>query len=61
MGRAGLFQGDIIVQNILAMIRGRAPAAAYVPNLFIEGTLKLTLGKASTLNPKLYLFSKRKP
>jgi hypothetical protein len=50
MGRAGLFQGEVIVQNILAMIRGRHPTATYVPNLIIEGALKLTLGKASSPN-----------
>lgn len=49
MGRAGLFQGEVIVQNILAMICGRAPTATYVPNLIIEGALKLTLGKVFSI------------
>lgn len=58
MGRAGLFQGEVIVQNILDMIRGRHPAATYVPNLIMEGALKLTLGKASSPNPKFVSITK---
>ncbi|KAJ7864844.1 hypothetical protein B0H14DRAFT_2735870, partial [Mycena olivaceomarginata] len=46
MGRAGLLQGYIVMDNILAMIHGRAPSAIYKPQLNIEGSIKLTLGKS---------------
>ncbi|KIN08613.1 hypothetical protein OIDMADRAFT_188209 [Oidiodendron maius Zn] len=45
MGRAGLFQSEVVVKNILAMIDQREPAATYKPKLFVEGAIKLTLGK----------------
>lgn len=45
MGRAGLFQGEVVVQNILAMIDNRTPMATYTPKLLFEGAIKLTLGK----------------
>ena len=48
MGRAGIFQGEVVVKNILAMIGNRKPTATYVPGQLIEGAIKLTLGKVST-------------
>lgn len=48
MGRAGLFQSEVVVKNILAMIDQREPTASYKPKLFIEGAIKLTLGKVCT-------------
>ncbi|KAJ7256479.1 hypothetical protein B0H12DRAFT_1183179 [Mycena haematopus] len=46
MARAGLFQGHIVLDNILAMIHGRSPSANYKPRRNIEGSIKLTLGKS---------------
>ncbi|KAF7376442.1 Apoptosis-inducing factor 2 [Mycena sanguinolenta] len=46
MGRAGLFQGYVVLDNILAMIHGRAPSATYAPRYNVEGSITLTLGKA---------------
>jgi hypothetical protein len=45
MGRAGLFQAEVVAENILAMINKRNPTATYSPKKLIEGAIKLTLGK----------------
>jgi NADH dehydrogenase FAD-containing subunit len=45
MARASLFQAEIVLQNILAMINNRSPTEIYTPNLFVEGAIKLTLGR----------------
>lgn len=50
MARAGMFQADIVCQNILAMIHGREPRAIYTPSE-MEGGIKLTLGKVSADRP----------
>ncbi|KAJ6502071.1 hypothetical protein C8R45DRAFT_1209701, partial [Mycena sanguinolenta] len=46
MGRAGLFQGHVVLDNILAMIRGRSPSVAYTPRYNVEGSITLSLGKS---------------
>lgn len=45
MGRAGFFQAEVILSNIMAMIRGQRPFAVYKPRKDLEGAIKLTLGK----------------
>ncbi|KAL2812285.1 hypothetical protein BJX63DRAFT_432727 [Aspergillus granulosus] len=45
MARAGVTQSEIVVQNILSLINGRPAKKIYKPNWFIEGAIKLTLGK----------------
>jgi apoptosis-inducing factor 2 len=51
MARAAWYQAEIVRQNILALIRGQKPSSTYVPNLEVEGSLKLTLGKVSNVTP----------
>ncbi|CAK7262659.1 hypothetical protein SEPCBS119000_000082 [Sporothrix epigloea] len=48
MARAGFFQANVIVDNILASIKGRPATHRYVPSV-IEPSLKLTLGKDATV------------
>ncbi|CAK7210203.1 hypothetical protein SCUCBS95973_000699 [Sporothrix curviconia] len=48
MARAGFFQADVIVDNILASIAGRPAKHRYVPSV-VEPSLKLTLGKDATV------------
>ncbi|KAI1077857.1 hypothetical protein F5B20DRAFT_550578 [Whalleya microplaca] len=45
MARAGWLQSEVVLDNILAMIGGHTPWRRYTPNVFIEGAIKLTLGK----------------
>jgi hypothetical protein len=45
MARAGFMQAETVVQNILSSINGQAAKKTYKPNWFIEGAIKLTLGK----------------
>ncbi|KAL2869639.1 NAD(P)/FAD-dependent oxidoreductase [Aspergillus lucknowensis] len=45
MARAGVVQSEIVVQNILSLINGQPAKKIYKPNWFIEGAIKLTLGK----------------
>jgi hypothetical protein len=45
MARAGFMQAEIVVQNITSLIRGQPAKRIYKPNWFIEGAIKLTLGK----------------
>jgi NADH dehydrogenase FAD-containing subunit len=49
MARAGWIQASIVLDNVIAMIRGRVPTRVYKPNLFIEGAIKLTLGKTHSV------------
>lgn len=49
MARAGWLQASVVADNILAMIKGRRPSRKYKPNAFIEGAIKLTLGKSHTV------------
>lgn len=45
MGRAGWTQAGVVLENILSTIQGQAASRQYVPDIFIEGAIKLTLGK----------------
>ncbi|KAL4867242.1 hypothetical protein BDV12DRAFT_123343 [Aspergillus spectabilis] len=45
MARAGFMQAEIVVSNILSLIKGRPAKAVYKPNWFMEGAIKLTLGR----------------
>lgn len=46
MARAGLMQSGVVLDNILAKINGQVPSQKYTPNWFVEGAIKLTLGKS---------------
>ncbi|KAK0654817.1 hypothetical protein B0T16DRAFT_424041 [Cercophora newfieldiana] len=54
MARAGWMQAPVVLDNILAMIRGKKPSRKYTPDLFIEGAIKLTLGKTHSVVKKPY-------
>ncbi|KAE8383475.1 hypothetical protein BDV26DRAFT_287661 [Aspergillus bertholletiae] len=45
MARAGWMQAGVVLENLLTMINGQTPSRLYTPNIFIEGAIKLTLGK----------------
>jgi NADH dehydrogenase FAD-containing subunit len=45
MARAGLMQSEVVLDNILAKINGQEANRTYTPNWFVEGAIKLTLGK----------------
>lgn len=49
MARAGWLQAGVVLDNVLAMIHGRQPSHVYKPNNFIEGAIKLTLGKTHSV------------
>jgi len=49
MARAGWLQAGVVLDNVLAMVHGRQPSRIYRPNFFIEGAIKLTLGKSHTV------------
>lgn len=49
MARAGWLQAGVVLDNVLAMIHGRKPSRIYKPVFFIEGAIKLTLGKSHTV------------
>lgn len=49
MARAGWMQAGVVLDNILSMIGGRVPWRIYQPNEFIEGAIKLTLGKTHSV------------
>ncbi|KAJ4347479.1 hypothetical protein N0V95_005400 [Ascochyta clinopodiicola] len=49
MARAGWLQAGVVLDNILAMINGQQPSRIYKPDVFIEGAIKLTLGKSHTV------------
>lgn len=46
MARAGFMQADVVVDNIMSLISGRPLSRTYKPKTFIEGAIKLTLGKS---------------
>ncbi|KAE8453685.1 hypothetical protein EG329_009196 [Mollisiaceae sp. DMI_Dod_QoI] len=48
MARAGMMQAEIVVSNILSLIKGREASKQYKPH-FVEGALKLSLGKADSV------------
>ncbi|KAJ0423245.1 hypothetical protein BJY00DRAFT_310374 [Aspergillus carlsbadensis] len=45
MARAGFMQAETAVQNMLSLIKGGSATGVYKPAWFIEGAIKLTLGK----------------
>lgn len=49
MARAGWMQAGVVLDNILSMIGGQAPRRIYQPDEFIEGAIKLTLGKTHSV------------
>ena len=49
MARAGWLQANVVANNIIAMIAGRNPSKLYKPNMFVEGAIKLTLGKSMSV------------
>ncbi|KAL3492118.1 hypothetical protein BJX62DRAFT_203575 [Aspergillus germanicus] len=49
MARAGFMQAETVVQNILSLINGQPAKKIYKPNWFIEGAIKLTLGKTDNV------------
>lgn len=55
MARAGFYQARIVAQNIIASIKGRS-LTPYKPDVAIEASIKLTLGKVSVNgSPMAYL------
>lgn len=48
MARAALAQVHIVHGNLMAMIKGKQARATYVPDLKMEGSLHLTLGRVRT-------------
>ncbi|KAL3476640.1 hypothetical protein BJX99DRAFT_270311 [Aspergillus californicus] len=49
MARAGFMQSEIVLSNILSLIKEQPATAIYKPNLFVEGAIKLTLGKSHSV------------
>ncbi|KAF2441074.1 FAD/NAD(P)-binding domain-containing protein [Karstenula rhodostoma CBS 690.94] len=47
MGRAALFQAEIVIENIRKLIKRSKSLSTYKPNIALEGAIKLTLGKVS--------------
>ncbi|KAL2842931.1 hypothetical protein BJY01DRAFT_235855 [Aspergillus pseudoustus] len=45
MARAGFMQAETVVHNIVNLINGRSANKIYKPYWFVEGAIKLTLGK----------------
>ncbi|KAF1994751.1 oxidoreductase [Amniculicola lignicola CBS 123094] len=48
MARAAFVQGEIVVENLLALIEGKTELKTYKPDFDFEGAIKLTLGKTKT-------------
>ncbi|KAL4783571.1 hypothetical protein BJX76DRAFT_368320 [Aspergillus varians] len=46
MARAGFMQAETVVSNLLSLVKGQEPKTIYKPTWFIEGAIKLTLGRA---------------
>ncbi|KAF2876450.1 hypothetical protein BDV95DRAFT_590566 [Massariosphaeria phaeospora] len=46
MARAAFIQSEVVLQNILAMIKGQKSLKQYKPYALFEGSIKLTLGKS---------------
>ncbi|KAF1965003.1 FAD/NAD(P)-binding domain-containing protein, partial [Bimuria novae-zelandiae CBS 107.79] len=42
MARSALFQAEVVVKNILSLIKGTSKLEAYKPNFLLEGAIKLT-------------------
>ncbi|KAJ7484102.1 hypothetical protein B0H11DRAFT_2020170 [Mycena galericulata] len=49
MAMSCFLQAEIVLSNILAMIGKRSPSTMYIPQPGIEGAIKLTLGKTSSV------------
>lgn len=47
MARAGMFQAEVVQENISALIKGEQATKVYTP-MDIEGSIKLTLGQVRT-------------
>ena len=47
MARAGQAQAEVVLANILSVIKRRNPSTIYTPHSLIECSIKLTLGKVS--------------
>lgn len=45
MGRAGYMQSLVVSANILSLINRKRNMKVYKPILWLEGSIKLTLGK----------------
>lgn len=45
MARAGFIQSETVAANILSLVKGQEAKAVYTPNMFVEGSIKLTLGR----------------
>lgn len=45
MARAGFVQSETVAANILSLVKGQEAKAVYTPHMFVEGSIKLTLGK----------------
>lgn len=49
MARAGMFQAEVVQENIAALIKGEQASKVYAP-MDVEGSIKLTLGQVRTLS-----------
>lgn len=47
MARAAMFQSEVLVHNINSLIQAKGDWKAYKPLKWMEGAIKLTLGKVS--------------
>ncbi|KAJ4362446.1 hypothetical protein N0V83_010539 [Neocucurbitaria cava] len=45
MARAVFMQAGIVRDNILGLIKGRSPSQQYLPHVWIEGAIQVTVGK----------------
>lgn len=50
MARAGYMQTFVVVDNILSLIKGKNNLKVYKPMRWLEGSIKLTLGKVSIID-----------
>lgn len=50
MARAAHFQCEVVISNILSLIKGDQNLKNYKPVVSIEGSIKLTLGKVRTID-----------
>ncbi|OAL46975.1 putative amid-like NADH oxidoreductase [Pyrenochaeta sp. DS3sAY3a] len=49
MARAVFMQAGVVRNNVLDLIRGRAPSQKYTPQVWVEGLIQLTVGKDVSL------------
>ena len=50
MGRAGYMQTLVVAENVLSLIKGKNDLKVYQPLRWLEGSIKLTLGKVSAVD-----------